>query len=186
MSHSLGPSCRHSSMFLILQHRVVPRRSSKETSKEESSFKEKLHKKKNRFLTERQVAWMIYEYFKVSDTDESVWDLDEILKVELKNDNVQSFKYAMGRNHHHDQGGTRRGNSGYYILPSALSVRAAKNNCCLCTFKIPFKRANRETTPNFQKWWSRFWSSKFGRSISLLVKYNLKCSLWRCCSQEQV
>ena len=44
-----------------------------------------------RFLTGRQVAWMIYEYFKVSDTDESVLDLDEILKVELKNNNVQSF-----------------------------------------------------------------------------------------------
>ena len=38
----------------------------------------------------RQFAWMIYEYFKVSDTDESVSDLNEILKVQLKNDNVQS------------------------------------------------------------------------------------------------
>ena len=34
---------------------------------------------------------MIYKYLKVRDTNESVLDLNEILKVELKNDNVQSF-----------------------------------------------------------------------------------------------
>ena len=34
---------------------------------------------------------MIYEYFKVSDPDESVLDLHEIKKVEWKNDNKQSF-----------------------------------------------------------------------------------------------
>ena len=34
---------------------------------------------------------MFYEYFKVSDADESVLDLNENLKVELKNVNVQSF-----------------------------------------------------------------------------------------------
>ena len=35
---------------------------------------------------------MIYDYFKVSDTDESVFDFNEILKVELKTHNVQSIK----------------------------------------------------------------------------------------------
>ena len=62
-----------------------------ETSEEESSSNKKQHKKRQRFLTGRQVAWMIYEYVKVSDEDESVLDFDEILKVELKNDNVQPF-----------------------------------------------------------------------------------------------
>ena len=33
---------------------------------------------------------MIYEYFKVYGTDDSVLDLNEILKVELQNDNIQS------------------------------------------------------------------------------------------------
>ena len=33
---------------------------------------------------------MIYEYFKVYGTDNSELDLNEILKVELKNDNIQS------------------------------------------------------------------------------------------------
>ena len=35
---------------------------------------------------------MICEYFKVSDTDESVLDFNEILKVEMKTYNVQSIK----------------------------------------------------------------------------------------------
>ena len=34
---------------------------------------------------------MIHKYFKVSDTDQCVLDLNENLKVELKNDNVQLF-----------------------------------------------------------------------------------------------
>ena len=38
---------------------------------------------------------MIYEYFKVSDTDKSVVDLNEILKVEFKNDNWQSFNTRL-------------------------------------------------------------------------------------------
>ena len=34
---------------------------------------------------------MIYEYVKVSDTDEFVLDCNEMLKVEWKIDNTQSF-----------------------------------------------------------------------------------------------
>ena len=34
---------------------------------------------------------MIHEYFKVSDTDESVLECNESLKVDLKKDNAQSF-----------------------------------------------------------------------------------------------
>ena len=45
---------------------------------------------KKRFLTGRLVTQMIYEYFKDSDMDEAVCDVDEILEVELKNDNVPS------------------------------------------------------------------------------------------------
>ena len=46
--------------------------------------------KRRVFLTGRQSAW-IYEYLKDSDADESFLDLNENSKVELKNDNVQSF-----------------------------------------------------------------------------------------------
>ena len=39
----------------------------------------------------RQATCIIYAYFNVSDTDDSVVELDEILKVELKKEHVQSF-----------------------------------------------------------------------------------------------
>ena len=41
---------------------------------------------------------MIYDYFKVSDTDESVLDLNDILKVEFKTDNIQSFNARWDEN----------------------------------------------------------------------------------------
>ena len=41
--------------------------------------------------TGRQVAWMIYEYSKVIDTDESFLDFYDNVKVGLKNGNVESF-----------------------------------------------------------------------------------------------
>ena len=50
-------------------------------------MEEQAAQKEKPFLTGRQAAWMIYEYFRVSDTDESVLDLNVMLKVELKNDN---------------------------------------------------------------------------------------------------
>ena len=34
---------------------------------------------------------MIYENFKVSDTDESISDVNEMLKVEKQNESAQSF-----------------------------------------------------------------------------------------------
>ena len=47
---------------------------------------------------------MIYRYFKISDADESVLDLNDHWKIELKNDNVQSFN--------RDEEAARRGKSG--------------------------------------------------------------------------
>ena len=65
---------------------------------------------------------MIYKYFKVSDIDESVSDLNEILKVELKNDSVQSFSTRWDdtivaiKKHPDDQ---NLGNVDYRQLPSS-------------------------------------------------------------------
>ena len=42
-------------------------------------------------LTRRQVAWMICEHVKISDTDGAVLDIADLLKIELKSDNVQTF-----------------------------------------------------------------------------------------------
>ena len=43
------------------------------------------------FLTGRQVAWMTSDHFKISDTDGTFQDLPDLVKVELRSDNVQSF-----------------------------------------------------------------------------------------------
>ena len=45
----------------------------------------------SRFMTWRPVAWMIYDHFKVSDTDGTVLDLPDLVKVEIGNDTLQSF-----------------------------------------------------------------------------------------------
>ena len=54
-------------------------------------FIQEAAQKEKRVLSGRQVASMIYQYFKVGDTDESALDPNEILTVELKYDNAQSF-----------------------------------------------------------------------------------------------
>ena len=82
---------------------------------------------------------MIHEYFKVSDTDESVLDFNEILKVELKNYNVHSFNtrweepiIAMKRQPDEE------------ILDNFFTVnfnsQSSQSNGCLCTFKKLFKK----------------------------------------------
>ena len=43
-------------------------------------------------VTGRQVAWVVRDHFKISDTDGTVLNLSDPLKVEVKNDNVQSFE----------------------------------------------------------------------------------------------
>ena len=70
---------------------------------------------------------MISEYFKVSDTDESVLVLNEILKVELKNGNVWSFntrwdETTIAMKKQPDEQIV----DNCFILPSASTVRKAK------------------------------------------------------------
>ena len=57
---------------------------------------EAAQKDRNAFSREGKSHGVVYDSFKVSGTDESVLDLNEIVKVELKNDNVLSSQYAMG------------------------------------------------------------------------------------------
>ena len=52
-------------------------------------IQEEAAEREKRFVTRKQVAWMICEYSKASDTYESVLDFNEILKVKWKNDNIQ-------------------------------------------------------------------------------------------------
>ena len=120
---------------------VVSSISSTETSNEGSSVKKKkkLHKKK-RFLTGRQVSWMICEYFTFSDTDESVWDLSEFKKVAWKN-NIQSFdalwdetRIAMKKQPDEE------------ILEIFLNIVSFVVHC-----KIQFNKVHRESAPDFKK-----------------------------------
>ena len=54
-------------------------------------FKEeqKKHKTQSLFVTGRHSAWMIHDHFKSSETDRTVLDLSDLLKVELRH--LQSF-----------------------------------------------------------------------------------------------
>ena len=44
-----------------------------------------------RSLTDRQIAWMIYGYFKISDDHEAILDFRDFSKAQFKNDSVQAF-----------------------------------------------------------------------------------------------
>ena len=56
------------------------RRSSRGDFKRRVFIQEEAAQKEKRFLTGTQVVWMIYESVKVSDTDESVLDLNEMVE----------------------------------------------------------------------------------------------------------
>ena len=74
----------------ILDLRVVLRRSSTETSKEEPSFKQKPHKKKNDFSREgKSHGWCTSIQRSATEKNPS-WTSMRFWKVDLKNDNVQS------------------------------------------------------------------------------------------------
>ena len=42
-------------------------------------------------LTGRQIAWMIYEHFRLTDMDGAVLEFTDLLRVELKGDNLRAF-----------------------------------------------------------------------------------------------
>ena len=95
---------------------------------------------KKRFLTGRQVSWMICEYFTFSDTDESVWDLSEFKKVAWKN-NIQSFdalwdetRIAMKKQPDEE------------ILEILVNIVTLAVHC-----KIQFNKVHRESAPDFKK-----------------------------------
>ena len=46
---------------------------------------------KGEMLTGRQITWMLYDYFKISDTDGAMLEWDAILHVELEGDNLTQF-----------------------------------------------------------------------------------------------
>ena len=62
-----------------------------------SQFKKKVNleeqeaQKEDRFLRGRQIAFMIYEYFRVTGAHDTVLDCADLLSVALHADNIQEF-----------------------------------------------------------------------------------------------
>ena len=47
--------------------------------------------KEDRFLRVRQTAYLIYEYFRVTGTNDSVQNYADLFSVVLRNDDIQEF-----------------------------------------------------------------------------------------------
>ena len=73
------------------------------TSKEESVCRNKRTQKQDRFLRGRQIAYLIYEYFRVPGANDSVENYAELVSIVLRNDDIQEFDSKMGRNFVNDE-----------------------------------------------------------------------------------
>ena len=59
--------------------------------KRKVSLEEQKAQKEDRFLRGRQIAYVIYEQFRVTGTDDSVENYADLLTVVLRNDDIQEF-----------------------------------------------------------------------------------------------
>ena len=60
-------------------------------SKKKVSLEEQKAQKEDRFLRGRQIAFMIYDYFRVTGAHDAVWDDADLLSVTLHDHNIQEF-----------------------------------------------------------------------------------------------
>ena len=61
------------------------------TSKEESFWRNKRPRSKDRFLRCRQIAYLIYDYFRVTGAHDSVENYADLFTISLRNDDIQEF-----------------------------------------------------------------------------------------------
>ena len=59
--------------------------------KKKVSVEEQKAQKDDRFLRGRQIAFMIYDYFRVSGAHDTVRDYADLFSIGLRNDDVQDF-----------------------------------------------------------------------------------------------
>ena len=59
--------------------------------KRKASLEEQKAKKENRFFRGRQIAYLIYEYFRVTGCHDSVENYADLLTIGLRNDDIQEF-----------------------------------------------------------------------------------------------
>ena len=55
------------------------------------SLEEQKAQKEDRFIRGRQIAYLIYEYFRVTGTDNSVENYADLFTISLRNDDIQEF-----------------------------------------------------------------------------------------------
>ena len=60
------------------------------------SLEEKKAHKQDRFLRGRQIAYLIYEYFRVTGANDSVENYADLFTVSLRNDDIQEFDSKWG------------------------------------------------------------------------------------------
>ena len=61
------------------------------TSKERSVWRNTKPRKKDRFLRGRQIVHFIYDYFRVTGTNDSVENYTDLFTIVLRNDDIQEF-----------------------------------------------------------------------------------------------
>ena len=66
--------------------------------KEKVSLEEQKAQKEDRFLRGRQIAFMIYNYFRVTGAHHTVLDYADLFSITLRNDNVQVFDTRWDKN----------------------------------------------------------------------------------------
>ena len=65
--------------------------------KRKVSLEEQKAQKEDRFLRGRQIADLIYEYFRVTGADVSVDDYADLFTISLRNDDIQEFDSKWDR-----------------------------------------------------------------------------------------
>ena len=55
------------------------------------SLEERKAQKQDRFLRRRQIAYLIYEYFRVTGANDSVENYTDLFTIVLRNDDIQEF-----------------------------------------------------------------------------------------------
>ena len=70
---------------LLHESSIIP------SSRERSVWRNKKPKKEDRFLRGRQIAYLIYEYFRVTGANDSVDNYADLFTIVLRNDDVQEF-----------------------------------------------------------------------------------------------
>ena len=59
--------------------------------KKQVSLEEQKAQKEDRFLRGRQIAYLIYDYFRVTGDDDTILDYADLFTIDLRNDDVQEF-----------------------------------------------------------------------------------------------